>query len=89
MGAQGDQFGRSGISRLDVSTVLIQSLVQDVNDVTFEVRNGEGDVDMEGLSELFETSEPKRIMQYFLEEDQAEDEMWAQRFAALRPDPPV
>jgi hypothetical protein len=35
---QGDKFGRSGISRLDVATVLVQALVQDVNDVTFEVR---------------------------------------------------
>lgn len=83
---QGDTFGRSGVSRLDVAAMLVQALVQDVNKVTFEVRNTEEVEDKGGLDAVLATSDQRQIVEFFLREDEREEERWAERLAALKPD---
>jgi uncharacterized protein YbjT (DUF2867 family) len=85
---QGDRFGRSGVSRLDVASMLVQALVQDVNNVTFEVRNTEEVEDQSRLDAILGTSDQRQIVEYFLREDEREEERWAAQLGALVPDDP-
>lgn len=86
---QGDQWGRCGVSRLDVANLVVQALVQDVNNVTFEVRNGEEVVDAAPMEAILGTADQRQIVEYFLREDAREEEFWAERLAALVPDDPA
>lgn len=54
-----------------------------------QVKNGDEEMDSEALQSIFETSDTREIVQYFLEEDAAEDEYYARRFAMLQPDRPA
>lgn len=85
--AQGDVFGKCGVSRLDLAQVLVQVLVQDVNNVTFEVKNDDSRrEDQARLNEILSTADQRQIVEYFLTEDAKEEEMWARRLQALKPD---
>lgn len=86
---QGDQWGRCGVSRLDVANMVVQALVQDVNNVTFEVRNAEEVVDAAPMEAIRETADQRQIVEYFLREDAREEEFWAERLAMLVPDDPA
>jgi hypothetical protein len=84
---QGDPFGRCGVSRLDVANMLVQALVQDVNNVTFEVKNRDTQLeDQNRLNNILSTADQREIVQYFLTEDAKEEEMWGEKLAALKPD---
>ncbi len=83
---QGDSFGRCGVSRLDVANMLVQALVQDVNNVTFEVKNSDTVEDQGRLNNILSTADQREIVQYFLTEDAKEEEKWGETLAALRPD---
>lgn len=84
---QGDMFGKCGVSRLDVAQMLVQALVQDVNNVTFEVKNDDSrQEDQERLNNILSTPDQRQIVEYFLTEDAKDEEMWGQRLSALKPD---
>lgn len=90
---QGDRFGRAGsggasVSRLDVAAMLVQALVQDVNNVTFEVRNTEQAEDRGRLDAILGTSDQRQIVEFFLREDAKEEERWAELLSVLVPDAP-
>ena len=63
-------------------------IVQDVNNVTFEVKNGDQAEDQSRLDEILEVNDQKQILQFFLEEDARDEDRWADRLASLKPDSP-
>jgi uncharacterized protein YbjT (DUF2867 family) len=84
---QGDVFGKCGVSRLDVAQMLVQALVQDVNNVTFEVKNDDSRREDQGrLNDILATADQRQIVEYFLTEDARDEEMWGERLSALKPD---
>jgi len=84
---QGDVFGKCGVSRLDVAQMLVQALVQDVNNVTFEVKNDDSRREDQGrLNDILSTADQRQIVEYFLTEDARDEEMWGKRLSALKPD---
>lgn len=84
---QGDIFGKCGVSRLDVAQMLVQALVQDVNNVTFEVKNDDSRQEDQGrLNDIMSTPDQRQIVEYFLTEDAKDEEMWGERLSVLKPD---
>jgi hypothetical protein len=66
---------------------LVQALVQDVNNVTFEVKNDDSRREDQGrLNDILATADQRQIVEYFLTEDARDEEMWGERLSALKPD---
>eukprot|EP00638_Chattonella_subsalsa_P008087 CAMPEP_0117755738 /NCGR_PEP_ID=MMETSP0947-20121206/13631_1 /TAXON_ID=44440 /ORGANISM="Chattonella subsalsa, Strain CCMP2191" /LENGTH=348 /DNA_ID=CAMNT_0005575131 /DNA_START=254 /DNA_END=1300 /DNA_ORIENTATION=- len=81
---QGDSFGQSSITRMDVAEALVQSLVNDATSkTTFEIKNTER---FRAPPESYNELDPKKSFEMEIMEDIKAEAYWNEKLEILVPD---